>query len=602
MTGVYADEAMAGQPVMEIEYDDRGFRVAKTSYDTAHNPAWKTWYVRDGSGTVLSIYAENLATGSGPIQYEIPVYGANRIGMYRPLEQTTYYEIKDHLGNVRAVIGSTDSVRYTATMESELSAYEEEYFEITRRISTADYINHTPDTLSAGIANEVIRINNARDSVLNIVGAGIMLKVYPGDTIRSMAFAKYADFDNSNTNLVPGLAGYLGSVFGLPVVGESGLPIFDVVEQPWFLGLEAWNDLDEDQPRAYLNFLLFDNNFSFQDFGFDQVSTAAKITGDPLTHQHEELNLEVIVKKEGFIYLYITNENDQDMEVYFDDFIVDHVYGDIVAGGDYYPFGLPLAGRTIQKKGYRHDYQGEFAEKDEETGWDAFELRMYDPVIGRWISVDPARQFASPYVGMGNNPIIFYDPTGGCVDGEGNTIPCPGGISEAGNENTVILDGIIVTPEPFTLEVEGQHYTFGKGNTKFQRMGLRAMNTPDNSIANYAYYLKHKEKFKGAAFGEIFVSDEQRREYFAEDALLEAAEALTGGSFDSGNTKNHLGKSRRSRYANLFPSNKKEFTPTLQQRREYRLYKIEKNMSAVHRSPEFSSLERKYENTMLLFD
>ena len=72
------------------------------------------------------------------------------------------------------------------------------------------------------------------------------------------------------------------------------------------------------------------------------------------------LILAVIVKKEGFIYLYVTNENDQDMEVYFDDFVVNHIYDDIVAGGDYYPFGLPLAGRTIQKKGYRHDYQGEF--------------------------------------------------------------------------------------------------------------------------------------------------------------------------------------------------------------------------------------------------
>ena len=43
------------------------------------------------------------------------------------------------------------------------------------------------------------------------------------------------------------------------------------------------------------------------------------------------LILAVIVKKEGFIYLYVTNENDQDMEVYFDDFVVNHIYDDIVA-------------------------------------------------------------------------------------------------------------------------------------------------------------------------------------------------------------------------------------------------------------------------------
>jgi hypothetical protein len=34
-------------------------------------------------------------------------------------------------------------------------------------------------------------------------------------------------------------------------------------------------------------------------------------------------------------------------------------------------------------------------------------------VIGRWLGVDPEKQFSSPYVGMGNNPIGLTDPTGG---------------------------------------------------------------------------------------------------------------------------------------------------------------------------------------------
>lgn len=38
---------------------------------------------------------------------------------------------------------------------------------------------------------------------------------------------------------------------------------------------------------------------------------------------------------------------------------------------------------------YRYGYQGEFAEKDPDTGLNAFELRMYDSRIGRWISPDP---------------------------------------------------------------------------------------------------------------------------------------------------------------------------------------------------------------------
>lgn len=47
-----------------------------------------------------------------------------------------------------------------------------------------------------------------------------------------------------------------------------------------------------------------------------------------------------------------------------------------------------------------------------ESGWSHFEAREYDPVIGRWTAVDPARQFNSPYNGMGNNPIRSVDPDG----------------------------------------------------------------------------------------------------------------------------------------------------------------------------------------------
>ena len=60
---------------------------------------------------------------------------------------------------------------------------------------------------------------------------------------------------------------------------------------------------------------------------------------------------------------------------------------------------------------YRFAYQGQ--EKDPETGWEAFELRMWDGRLGRWMSVDPAGQYASPYVGMGNNPVSRVDPDGG---------------------------------------------------------------------------------------------------------------------------------------------------------------------------------------------
>jgi len=66
---------------------------------------------------------------------------------------------------------------------------------------------------------------------------------------------------------------------------------------------------------------------------------------------------------------------------------------------------------------YRYEYQGQNSEKDGETGWNNFLLRMYNSRIGRWFQYDPKGQFSSPYIGMGNDPISHVDPDGGKVDG-----------------------------------------------------------------------------------------------------------------------------------------------------------------------------------------
>jgi RHS repeat-associated protein len=53
-------------------------------------------------------------------------------------------------------------------------------------------------------------------------------------------------------------------------------------------------------------------------------------------------------------------------------------------------------------------------EHDDEIALDYFGARYLDPMLGMWISVDPARQFASPYLYAGNgaNPINVVDPDG----------------------------------------------------------------------------------------------------------------------------------------------------------------------------------------------
>ncbi len=95
---------------------------------------------------------------------------------------------------------------------------------------------------------------------------------------------------------------------------------------------------------------------------------------------------------------------------------------------DYYPFGSIAQSGTTGST-YRYDYQGLYAQKDNITNWNDFELRMYDGKVGGWLSMDPKGIGFSPYVGMGNNPVSLNDPDGGDPwhpDDNGNLVADPG--------------------------------------------------------------------------------------------------------------------------------------------------------------------------------
>ncbi len=75
------------------------------------------------------------------------------------------------------------------------------------------------------------------------------------------------------------------------------------------------------------------------------------------------------------------------------------------------PFGM----KFLNVNSYRYGYQGEYAEDEtgEEILANSFQLRLYNPRLGRWMSPDPKEEFHSPYLAMGNNPILKIDPDGG---------------------------------------------------------------------------------------------------------------------------------------------------------------------------------------------
>jgi len=94
-----------------------------------------------------------------------------------------------------------------------------------------------------------------------------------------------------------------------------------------------------------------------------------------------------------------------------------------------YPFGMeheqtspvPTNG---QEDGQNFKYNGK--ESYSKLGWIDYGARMYNPSIGRWMSVDPLAEkymLFSPYNYVANNPIKFIDPDGKeIVDGVGNVV------------------------------------------------------------------------------------------------------------------------------------------------------------------------------------
>ncbi len=98
---------------------------------------------------------------------------------------------------------------------------------------------------------------------------------------------------------------------------------------------------------------------------------------------------------------------------------------EILSTTGYYPFGMPMPGRTYNNAEYRFGFNGK--ENDNEvkgTGNQInYDARMLDTRLGRFLSIDPATQkypFSSPFVAFGNSPIYFKDNGGKTLEPGGN--------------------------------------------------------------------------------------------------------------------------------------------------------------------------------------
>jgi RHS repeat-associated protein len=347
------------------------------------------------------------------------------------------YFITDNLGNVRAAI--TEEINKGSgicTMEdanATIKQYEESMFGNTINNEVVSTRIAKPVAWSSNTSAKVSRVLSP-DGIQTKIGPNAFLRVMAGDLISTKVDYYYKKNPGSSGSASTGLNALLQTLLNVLTGGKATTIIKDQASaiQTNLNGTAPLQTLMNSQPntgvgaapRAYLNYVFFDEQFNFvsESSGFQRVSQAGNGAAPLIA-----TNLKA--PKNGYVFVYLSNGSTE--PVYFDNFTVSHERGRLIEENHYYAHGLKIAAissksvsSSLNVKMTNYGYQGTFSEEvtEFELNYNEFALRTYDPQVGRWTTPDPYDEFASPYLGMGNDPANNVDPDGGSIAGIGSAI------------------------------------------------------------------------------------------------------------------------------------------------------------------------------------